>query len=251
MSCDATAARSSCSDAWPIRRAAPSSSGCAARASRRSGALTARGRRLAAGGLEASGRAEAGRAGARPPRRPADALQRAARRLGAADRLDQPDDRLLAEPVRPTSKICSKGWTNDRYCDPNALRRRRTGDRFSAGEDLARAHAAASDPGMADEERFQAGRGPPLQSSRGLGRCRLRGPGGRAEQDAVLQLGGLWSGERRHLDPHARRARGPTCAWSRRASGRISSRPTRAPRAAGRSSLPSWSRYWRGWRDAA
>ena len=36
-----------------------------------------------------------------------------------------------------------------------------------------------------------------------------------------------------------RRARGPTCAWSSRASGRISSRPTRAPRAGGSSSLRS------------
>ena len=42
------------------------------------------------------------------------------------------------------------------------------------------------------------------------------------------------------------RARGPTCAWSSRASGRISSRPTRAPRAGGRGSLRPWSRSWRG-----
>jgi hypothetical protein len=42
------------------------------------------------------------------------------------------------------------------------------------------------------------------------------------------------------------RARGPTCAWSSRASGRISSRPTRAPRAGGRGSLRRWSRSWRG-----
>src|SRR6185312_8700748 len=37
-----------------------------------------------------------------------------------------------------------------------------------------------------------------------------------------------------------------TCAWSSRASGRISSRPTRAPRWAGRNSLQTWSRSWRG-----
>ncbi len=42
------------------------------------------------------------------------------------------------------------------------------------------------------------------------------------------------------------RARGPTCAWSSRASDRISSRPTRAPRAGGSGSLRPWSRYWRG-----
>ena len=43
-----------------------------------------------------------------------------------------------------------------------------------------------------------------------------------------------------------RRARGPTCAWSSRASGRISSRPIRAPNSGGRSSLRPWSRSWRG-----
>ena len=42
------------------------------------------------------------------------------------------------------------------------------------------------------------------------------------------------------------RARGPICAWSSRASGRISGRRTRARRAGGRISLQTWSRYWRG-----
>ena len=42
------------------------------------------------------------------------------------------------------------------------------------------------------------------------------------------------------------RARGPTCAWSSRASGRISRNTTRGPRAGGSSSLQTWSRYWRG-----
>src|ERR1700723_816603 len=42
------------------------------------------------------------------------------------------------------------------------------------------------------------------------------------------------------------RARGPFCAWSSRASDRISSRPTRAPNTGGRSSLRIWSRSWRG-----
>ena len=55
-------------------------------------------------------------------------------------------------------------------CDRNALRRRRTRDALSAGKDLARAHATAPDRGVADEERLQAGRGPPFQSSRRLGR---------------------------------------------------------------------------------
>jgi uncharacterized protein YndB with AHSA1/START domain len=34
------------------------------------------------------------------------------------------------------------------------------------------------------------------------GRCRLSGPGSRAEQNAVLHVGGLWSRECRHLDSH-------------------------------------------------
>ena len=41
-------------------------------------------------------------------------------------------------------------------------------------------------------------------------------------------------------------ARGPICAWSRRASGRTSSRPTMAPRPDGRGFLRPWSRSWRG-----
>jgi uncharacterized protein YndB with AHSA1/START domain len=38
------------------------------------------------------------------------------------------------------------------------------------------------------------------------------------------------------------RAQGPTCAWSNRTSGRISSRPTRAPKAAGSGSSLRLSR---------
>src|SRR6266581_3220150 len=59
------------------------------------------GRGLAAGRLKASWGPEAGRAGARPPRRSPDALSRAARRLGPADRLDRPNGRVLAKPLRP------------------------------------------------------------------------------------------------------------------------------------------------------
>src|SRR5882672_1702495 len=62
------------------------------------------GRGLATGRLKASRRPEAGRAGARPLRRSPDALLRAAQRLGCADRLDKPNGRLLAKPVRPTRK---------------------------------------------------------------------------------------------------------------------------------------------------
>src|SRR5689334_11693773 len=58
------------------------------------------GRGLAARGVEAPRRAEAGRPGARSPGGPPDALQRAVVGAGAADRLDQPDGRILAEAVR-------------------------------------------------------------------------------------------------------------------------------------------------------
>src|SRR5437660_7762753 len=66
------------------------------------------GRGLATGRLKASWRPEAGRAGARPPRRPPDALQRAPRRLGPADRLDEPNGRVLAEPVRRPRRPAEK-----------------------------------------------------------------------------------------------------------------------------------------------
>src|SRR6266436_5628173 len=66
------------------------------------------GRGLATGRLKASWGPEAGRVGARPPRRSPDALQRAARRLGPADRLDKPNGRLLAKPVRPPRRSAQK-----------------------------------------------------------------------------------------------------------------------------------------------
>src|SRR5882757_7269045 len=66
------------------------------------------GRGLATGRLKASPGLEAGRAGARPPRRSPDALQRAVRRLGPADRLDEPNGRVLAKPVRPTRRSTQK-----------------------------------------------------------------------------------------------------------------------------------------------
>src|SRR3546814_5857730 len=66
------------------------------------------GRGLATGRVEASRRSEAGRAGAGPPRRAPDALWRAARRPGPADRLDNPDDRVLAEPVRRPRRPAEK-----------------------------------------------------------------------------------------------------------------------------------------------
>src|SRR3569832_1597165 len=65
-------------------------------------------RRFATGRLETSGRAEARQTGARPSRRPADALQRAAQRVGAVDRLDESDDRVLAEPVRCARRLAEE-----------------------------------------------------------------------------------------------------------------------------------------------
>src|SRR3954452_4337104 len=58
------------------------------------------GRGVATGRFKASRGAQAGRPCARPSRRSPDALQRATRRPGPADRLDEPDGRLLATPVR-------------------------------------------------------------------------------------------------------------------------------------------------------
>src|SRR4029077_17939508 len=65
-------------------------------------------RGLATGRLKASRGPEAGRAGARPPRRSPDALQRTARRLGPADRLDKPNGGVLAKPVRPPRRSAQK-----------------------------------------------------------------------------------------------------------------------------------------------
>src|SRR5260370_5932459 len=63
---------------------------------------------LSAGGLKTSWASQAGRVGARPPRRSPDALQRAARRLGPADRLDKPNGRVLAKPVRSPRRSTQK-----------------------------------------------------------------------------------------------------------------------------------------------
>src|SRR6266404_2425874 len=45
------------------------------------------------------------------------------------------------------------------------------------------------------------------------------------------------------------RARGPTCAWSSRASGRVRGRPTRAPRSAGRNSSKASNAWWEACRE--
>src|SRR6185437_15254693 len=62
------------------------------------------GRNLPTGRIKAPGRSETGWPGALPARGPSDALQRAAQRLGPADRLDPPDGRVLGEKVRRPRK---------------------------------------------------------------------------------------------------------------------------------------------------
>jgi len=47
--------------------------------------------------------------------------------------------------------------------------------------------------------------------------------------------------------PSRLRAPAPVCAWNSRASGRISSRPTRVRTMVGRSSSAAWNRSSRGW----
>src|ERR1700742_3822744 len=51
---------------------------------------------------------EASEACARPASGPRNPLQRTAWRAGAADRLDEPDDRLLAEQIRSTRRSSEK-----------------------------------------------------------------------------------------------------------------------------------------------
>lgn len=79
-----------------------------------------------------------------------------------------------------------KGWISDESSHArNALRRRRTRTASSAGEGLARPHAAAPARSVADEERLRTRRGPRVQFQRGLGRGRLQGADDRAAPHAV------------------------------------------------------------------
>src|SRR5580704_9699429 len=67
-----------------------------------------RGRRVAAGGVKASRRAQERRPGARPPRRTRDPLPRAAQSAGATDRLDESLRRVLARPLRSSRIVVEK-----------------------------------------------------------------------------------------------------------------------------------------------
>ena len=73
---------------------------------------------------------------------------------------------------------------------------------YRAGEDLARADAAASDRGMADEERLRAGRRTASSSLPAIGALSTARSSRFSRTIAVLQLGGAWARERRHLDSH-------------------------------------------------
>ena len=74
--------------------------------------------------------------------------------IRAAVALNTSVRRPLSEAIKERLRSVTRGWTNDQYCDRNALRRCRTGDAFSAGKDLARAHATTPDRGVAHEERL-------------------------------------------------------------------------------------------------
>src|SRR5580704_13296848 len=97
----------------PVQNPRRPDSSCAVRAAvprgRADGRVADRAvRGLAAGGFEASRRAEAGRAGARSTRRTPDPLQRPARRPDPFGRLDQRDEGLLAGQVRPPRRPVEK-----------------------------------------------------------------------------------------------------------------------------------------------
>ena len=142
-------------------------------------------------------------------------------------------------------KTCSNGWTNERKSRRRTLGCRRTRPSLSAREDLARAHPATPDPGVADAERFRAGRRPPFRFACRLGRRRLPGAGGRAGTGRFPIPGRPW-GWRASSPGHLRRpAPERICAWNRRASGRIRNVRSRAPLMAGNNSWRSSTRFWR------
>jgi len=130
------------------------------------------GRSLATGRLKASIGAEAGRAwcATRHEGRPERIIARSSAAPGAVDRLDQPNDRLLAKPVRPTRRSAEKDGSMNTTREPkrcpslsngrSPIRRKRSGVRLTQ---------TTPDRGVADEERLQACHGPPFQSARPTG----------------------------------------------------------------------------------
>ena len=155
-----------------------------------------------------------------------------------------------------------KGSCSEIAAAPHAVSktrlRRRARDRACAREAVARADAAASDRGMADEERLRASGGASLQAQRRLGRgAGLRGARYRAGAAAVIYVEfrarrcGLQSAERGHLHADADAHRHAPAHRAGRASAPSRSRPSAAPGPGGSSSSGSWSRCWRGRRDVA
>ena len=85
-------------------------------------ALTARGRGLAARCVEASWRSETSRYGARPTGRTPNPLQRLHSRFGPADRLDEPNDRILAKPLRCSWRFAWKdGPVNEQIAETRCV----------------------------------------------------------------------------------------------------------------------------------
>ncbi len=175
----------------------------------------------------------------RSPRRPADALQRAARRaLSPLIDWTGQDGRLLAKPVRRPRRSAEKGWTNDQCCRRNVACSVVVEREISHPPEkaLACTHATTPDRGMADEERFR---------NRNWGtRFKFRAdylPGGALDCEVLAvepnkmvsyswgfdeRQGGVQSDERGDLHAHAQhtQTRKHICAWSTPVFGRISRR---------------------------
>ncbi len=188
----------------------------------------------------------------RPPRRPPDPLQRPTERAGPAGRLDQPNGRLLGEPLRPPRRPAEQDgpMTNTATETRTVVVERE--HRPSAGK----IWRALTQPHLMAEWLMKNDFKPTVGHS-----FKLRGewggvldcevPADRAEQDACPTPGttprrwGLRPAERGDLHPDPDAAPARTCAWSRPASAPTRSRPTAAPTPAGSSSSATWTNFER------
>ena len=109
-----------------------------------------------------------------------------------------------------TSKISSKGWTNERYHATETLSVVVDREIPFPPEKIWR---ALTQPHLIEEWLMKNDFKPVVDHRFNLrarlGRRRLPGPGNRAEQDAVLHVGRLWPRERRHLDSYPDEHRDP------------------------------------------
>ena len=244
-----------CSERSPIRPVGPSSSGCAATDEQTVGALTARAKvsqpavSKHLGVLKQAGLVRDRHEG----RQTHYSAQLGA--LGPADRLDQPDGRLLAKPVRPARRSAQKdGPMTNTATETRSVvvEREMPYPPEKIWRALTQPHLIAewlmkNDFKPVVGHQFQSSRRPSAWLER---RRRLRGPCGRAEQDAVLHVE---SPAKRTLPSRVSshclsRPRAPArfCAWSRPASGRIRSKIIKARNMDGSISSAGWSRSWRG-----